>query len=268
MKERKENFMRRLIIVEGLPCSGKSTTAKFIADTFHMEYVDEGTGDHPADYEFHAFIKNNSLRGFSAEEQKRIRANAAETLDGYVVPLGRFQGELFQKLLPFKIYDGLPWETERPVMLEKWRGFAAGPGLRGRYVFNCVLLQNPMCETMMRFGMEPEASAQYIGEICQAIRPLDPFILYLKSDDIRVRIENSLSERGSEWLEGVIAYHCEGAFGKARRLKGFEGYIAALEERQRRELEILNRLPVPHRIQTNPDRDWSKAYHEICSSLQ
>ena len=50
--------MNRLIIVEGLPCSGKSTTSKYIADRIGAVFYDEGSGDHPTDYEFHAFIEN------------------------------------------------------------------------------------------------------------------------------------------------------------------------------------------------------------------
>ena len=48
----------RLYIVEGLPCSGKSSVSRFIAEALAEEgkvcFVDEGTGNHPADYEFHA----------------------------------------------------------------------------------------------------------------------------------------------------------------------------------------------------------------------
>ena len=48
----------RLYIIEGLPCSGKSTTSAFVAELLKAHgkvcYVDEGTGEHPADYEFHA----------------------------------------------------------------------------------------------------------------------------------------------------------------------------------------------------------------------
>ena len=82
--------MTRLYIVEGLPCSGKSSTAAFVADTLRQRgrkvcAVDEGTGDHPADYEFHAFA------------------------DGQVVPLADVPPEQLPDLLPCKIYDGLPW---------------------------------------------------------------------------------------------------------------------------------------------------------------
>ena len=46
--------MENLIIVEGLPCSGKSTTSKYIADRFNAKYYDENSGIHPADYEFNS----------------------------------------------------------------------------------------------------------------------------------------------------------------------------------------------------------------------
>lgn len=87
--------MNKLYIVEGLPCSGKSTTAKFIAGLLSAQsqtvrYGDEGTEDHPADYEFHALV------------------------NGQIVPLCQFPPEERSSLLPHKIYDGLPWQIEAP----------------------------------------------------------------------------------------------------------------------------------------------------------
>ena len=61
--------------------------------------MDEGTGNHPADYEFHALA------------------------DGQIIPLSQVSPEELPALLPRKIYDGLPWETEAPLMLDKWRQF-------------------------------------------------------------------------------------------------------------------------------------------------
>ena len=115
--------MHRLIIVEGLPCSGKSTTSKYIADSIGAEFYDEGSGNHPADYEFHSFIKNKELCSFSPEEQVLIKQNAVSKADGYIISLSLFSGELFDKLLQHKIYDFLPWKTEKPVMLDKWTEF-------------------------------------------------------------------------------------------------------------------------------------------------
>lgn len=259
--------MRRLIIVEGPPCSGKSTTAEYIGKKLGMQCVDESCGRHPADYEFHSFVTGGELDRFSKEERGQIMAVSAEKLGGFAVPLGQLQENLRQKLLPYKIYDSLPWETERPVMLDKWREFAEGLGPGSGYVFNCVLLQNPMCETMIRFDFDQEVSAGYIGEICRIIAPLAPAVVYLKTRDIRSQVEKALPQRGQDWLDSVIDYHCNGAYGKARQLSGFEGYIAALEERQRRELEILKKQDIEAIILEDPSRDWEGAYQHIVERL-
>ncbi len=70
--------MTRLYIVEGLPCSGKSTTAKYIADLFEKSgkkvcFFDEGSGKHPADYEYHAYITHEQLKGLEETTQVKIK---------------------------------------------------------------------------------------------------------------------------------------------------------------------------------------------------
>lgn len=258
--------MNKLIIVEGLPCSGKSTAAKFIAEQTGYHFVDEGTRVHPADYEFHAFLTDDELEEFTSDECEAIILNSERKSGGLIVSLEAFSGELFNKLIQHKIYDFLPWETERPVMLDKWRGFVQSCG-EERYVFNCVFLQNPMCETMIRFGFDKEISAEYISEINEIIKPLSPVIIYLRNSDIRSSIEASRVERGQEWLNEVIDYHCCGKYGIKHRLIGFDGYISALEERQRRELEILDELDAESIVLDNPQNDWDGAYAEITEAL-
>lgn len=259
--------MAKLYIVEGLPCSGKSTAARYIAGTLENSnqtvlFYDEGTGEHPADYEFHAYILRSELSAFSAEEQEEIMRHAQMKSDGIVLPLSAFSGSLFDKLLQHKIYDFLPWETEKPLMLDKWRTFVKQADVNAVYVFNCVFLQNPMCETMMRFNLSYEESLAYIREIAEIIAPLDPCVVYLKSDDIAERIEYTAKEREG-WLDAVIDYHINGSYGKSINAQGFEGYISCLEERQKRELRILAELPVQSIVIDNAHRDYEKAYEKI-----
>lgn len=243
----------RLFIVEGLPCSGKSTVsafaAKLLARSGNVRFVDEGTGDHPADYEFHALAPAGLL---SESEQ--------------IVPLARYSGELFDKLLQHKIYDFLPWEVERPLMLDKWRQFVRNADTDSTYVFNCVLLQNPMCETMMRFGFPEAFSQAHIEEICEIIHPMNPVVIYLKNDDIAASVQRAAPERPG-WLDAVIDYHVHGAYGKSIGAEDFDGYIRCLRERQDRELRILSRLPVTGVVLDNPQRDWNSAQDEIKSFL-
>ena len=117
-----------LIIAEGLPGSGKSTTAARIAEGLRNRQrqvicVDEGAPEHPADY---------------------------------------------------SDYDFPDFQTERRKILDKWRDFTENAHRDTVYIFNCIFLQNPMCETMMRFGMTEAASRDYIAEISEIIKPLRP----------------------------------------------------------------------------------------------
>ncbi len=263
--------MTRLYIVEGLPCSGKSTAAKFIADTLRkngneVSFFDEGTGNHPADYEFHAYIKEDELSVFSNEELKQIKELSEQTASGYIIPLSHFSDAIFEKLLQHKIYDFLPWEKEKPIMLNKWREFVKNTDKNSSYVFNCVFLQNPMCETMMRFNFSYEESLAYIKKISEIISPLEPCVIYLKNDDISEKVKQTAKEREG-WLDAVIDYHTNGCYGKSINAQGFDGYIKCLEERQKRELRILSELPIKHLAVENTHRDYEKAYGRILSFI-
>lgn len=259
--------MTGLYIIEGLPCSGKSTTARFVAETLsaagrNAVFVDEDSGNHPADYEFSAFIPESELPTLPERIQRVVMENSEQTAGGFVLPLEQVEGGDFERLLKYKIYDFLPWETEKPIMLKKWERFAGSADRNAVYVFNCVLLQNPMCETMMRFGFPKESSRDYISEIAEIIKPLNPTVIYLKNDDIARRVKVTAEER-SGWLDGVIDYHVNGGYGKSIQAAGFDGYIKCLEERQRRELDILKTLPVKSLVLENAHRDWNGAYEKI-----
>lgn len=187
-----------LIIVEGLPGSGKSTAAAMIAEKLRQKgrcaiCVDEDAAEHPADY---------------------------------------------------SNYNFPDFETERTMILEKWRSFVNGADRETVYVFNCVFLQNPMCETMMRFGMDKEASEKYISEIAGIIMLLSPLIIYINQANVKAAIDSALNERGNDWLNAVIDYHISQGYGKQNGLFGYDGYIKCLEERKNRELSILQSIKI------------------------
>lgn len=118
-------------------------------------------------------------------------------------------------------------------MLERWKQFVDQAIQEDNiYVFNCVFLQNPMCETMMRFNLAKEESFEYIEQIYHIISPLEPMIIYLKNDDVAEQIKTTSEER-TGWLDAVIDYHVNGGFGKSISAEGFDGYLECLKERQR-----------------------------------
>ncbi|MDE5564952.1 MAG: hypothetical protein K2I93_07330 [Oscillospiraceae bacterium] len=112
--------MTKLYIVEGMPCSEKSTTSKYIADKLiergrNFIYVDEESRNHPADYEYSTCVSDSNLRQFSERLQEQVKGCSEHIKNDYIVPLSKFGGENFDKLLQYKIYDFLPWETEMPL---------------------------------------------------------------------------------------------------------------------------------------------------------
>lgn len=118
-------YMRnKLFIVEGVPCTGKTSTAEYISKLISETgkktlYFPEGKANHPADYEFHAFIGDDDFKNFSEEEQEMLLKNADKKDKGYVISLAGISGELFDKAIKYKIYDMLDWDTEYPVMIDK-----------------------------------------------------------------------------------------------------------------------------------------------------
>lgn len=260
--------MTRLYIVEGLPCSGKSTTAKHIADFLEksgkkVSFFDEGSGNHPADYEYHAYITQEQFKGLEETLQVKIKQCSMKNKDGYVAALSAFTEVEQQQLLSYKIYDFLPWETEKPLMLDHWKDFVQKAIQEDVvYVFNCVFLQNPMCETMMRFNLPQEQIYEYIDQINQIISPLEPTIIYLENDDVEKQIRKTAKERAG-WLEAVVDYHVNGGYGKSISASGFDGYISCLKERQKRELEYLENSKVHSIIIENAHRNWEQSYKRI-----
>ena len=259
----------KLFIIEGLPCTGKSTTGRFVSDFLlkqgqAVSHYDEGTLEHPADYEFHALMTSNDLQILSYDELQQVKNIGVNENSGLVIPLSNINGELFDKIIPFKIYDCLPWETEKTAMLNHWAEFAKQAYTEDRlYIFNCCFLQNPLCEMMMRFNYPYKDIQEYIINIFEYIKTLDPVVIYLQNSKVKERVSEIARERDDEWLKSVIDYHTSQGYGKANYFDGFDGYISCLEERQKIELKILEQLPIDKIIIDTPFENWKRTHNTI-----
>lgn len=62
------------------------------------------------------------------------------------------------------------------------------------------------------------------------------------------RFDNGRLSVCKGWLDVVIDYHVSQGYGKQNGLSGFDGYIACLEERKKRETAILKALDIESHI--------------------
>lgn len=85
---------RRLILIEGLPGSGKSTVAKMVSEILigqgkEVQLFQEGNLDHPADYEGVSFYYAGdfeALLGTHEDYREVLESNAIAYDQGFLIP--------------------------------------------------------------------------------------------------------------------------------------------------------------------------------------
>jgi hypothetical protein len=256
-------------MVEGVTGVGKSAAAEYIADCLDRrglsaEWFEENDYEHPADYTFHAYMQNEQIKELSQEEQIQLYAEGTEVLSGLVIPLTQISVSLFEKVLPYKIYEKLDWETEKPVMLDRWLTFSRKAMAIGQiFVFEGAFLQNPVCEALVRVDLEQPEIKAYITDVYRSVTALRPVVIYLKCGDIKTCVEETGCQRSVSWLAKTIDNYMSLPFARNRGLTGRDGYVACLECRQELELEILESLPCTKLIITDPLRNWEETKQSI-----
>ncbi|KFI64246.1 hypothetical protein BCUN_2111 [Bifidobacterium cuniculi] len=114
--------------------------------------------------------------------------------------------------------------------------------------------------------MDEEQSRDYIARIADIIEPMEPLVVYLDNPDVRTTVDRVLDERGNDWLEAVTAYHVRQGYGLEHGLQGYDGYIACLEERKRRERHILQSLPLASLTLSRDLAAWTSS--SSCTTAQ
>lgn len=264
----------RLILLEGVPCTGKTSTARFVSSQlrgWHPDvklFTEESTW-HPVDFNNHAFLTPWQYKSFPEEDRILLPVEKSENPEGYIVPLYELHESLAEQLQSYKIYGCQPWEIERPLILERWRQFVAKVlDDETIYIFDGVFFQNPICEMMMWFDLPRDEIDSFMKELADIVRPLSPLVIYLESDQIEARIREVSAEREYEWLVDLIAYHTGQGFGEKMGVPDLEGCILCLEARQSVELELLGKLGLEHLILENPFLDWVESCNVIRSRLR
>lgn len=250
----------KLIIVEGLPGSGKSTVAQLVCDILNAKGIEaelflEGNLDHPADYdgvsyfscEEFTMLENTHFE--SRELLNRIKVKHPY-LDGYLFPYKKaveeqqisFENELLQDLTKNDIYE-LAIDLHIVLMLHRWNDFATSYEKKDIVVvFECCFIQNPVTVTMIKNNCHKEVTTSFINKMAELIMPLEPLLIYVEQDDIEKSFLKTINERPVEWLEGFTNYYTNQGFGLAHNLMGIDGVIEVLKARSNFEMKIYDSL--------------------------
>ena len=267
--------MRRLVLVEGVPGSGKSTTAQFIeaagrARGLEVRNVGEGDPEHPADLDQVALLEDADLRRLDADlpaHAGTVRA-AAEPHAGYWLVRDRarpsWPSDLREWLAGRDAYDGaIDPDLHARAIVESWRRFAGTPTGPDLTVFEAVLLQNPICALVARFDRPASAVAAHVRQLAETVADLDPRLVYLDPGDPEPVLAGAAAERPAEWLDFVIRYHTGQGYGAAQGLDGFAGLVEFMRMRRNLELGLLHQLPLRSFVIDVSGRDRQSHAREI-----
>lgn len=269
----------RLILVEGIPGAGKTTTARKIKE----KLIDEGKEailyeegmSHPADMAWNACLKEDEYNDFikkcsemwegskksiSKEElisriqrQTRIEDNnvilAYTKIDFPEDCYWSLIGDVASK----EICDGRKSLDEfRDIHLRRWSKFAEQALLNDNiYIFECAFLQNHIFELLGVYEKSDEEIYLYLKILLETVKSLSPSIVYIEPssvEDIIIQAANeSKSPEGSrpDWIDEVANWVSNMNFGKSHNLKGIEGVFYFCKERLRIDKLMIEKLNVP-----------------------
>ncbi|AOY16330.1 hypothetical protein BGI23_14215 [Bacillus sp. ABP14] len=248
----------KLIIVEGLPGFGKSTTAKLINEILNQNKIEvelflEGNLNHPADYdgvscfnkfEFDRLVSNSG--DFKEVLLKRVLKKGSNYLLPYRKIKNEFGDQLSDELCNDisrnDIYE-LPFDKNVELITDKWHDFAEIALEDDKvYIFECCFIQNPLTIGMIKYGEQKEKIINYVMKVAKIIENLNPMLFYVEQDDLEFSFRKALKERNPEWSTGIVDYYTNQGYGKEHNHSGVEGAIKVLEARRNLELEIFDML--------------------------
>lgn len=269
----------RLILVEGIPGAGKTTTARKIKEKLIDEgkeaiFYEEGMS-HPADMAWNACLKEDEYNDFikkcsemwegskksiSKEElisriqrQTRIEDNnvilAYTKIDFPEDCYWSLIGDVASK----EICDGRKSLDEfRDIHLRRWSKFAEQALLNDNiYIFECAFLQNHIFELLGVYEKSDEEIYLYLKSLLETVKSLSPSIVYIEPSSVEDIIIQAANERkspegsGPDWIDEVANWVSNMNFGKSHNLKGIEGVFYFCKERLRIDKLMIEKLNVP-----------------------
>ena len=207
----------KLIMLEGMPSTGKTTNARFIniqleRNNINAKWIHEVAMPHPVLFfdevgfthdEYERFIKTypkaaDILNKIAVFKKSTVGIHLPEIEWHYMDIIGV---EVYQALLEFDVWK-FPLDVYKKFALEKWTHFVE-KALKNRdevYIIDSAIFQFQIF--VFLFKNRPYEELQnFIDRIIEIIQPLNPCLIYLYRDNAEATIDYLEKDRGTAYLE-------------------------------------------------------------------
>ena len=215
----------RLVIIEGIMGSGKSTTARWIA----------------------AQLEAVGLRALAITE--RFEPHPVRGTDGL--------DHWFQPWLDVTT-DGLADRS-----LAKWRSFVAdAKAAETIHTLDGQLFHGDLTNL---FLMEATHAliTKYCKTVSEIIRPLAPLLIYFYQADVERAIRAIAAERGEEWVKYQVDWKLQAPYSRRLGLSGLDGLVALYKDYRALTDELYSGLDLPKLAIDNSQQAWDSYYRQI-----
>lgn len=220
----------KLILIDGLPGSGKSTTSEYLL----------------ADYARHKI---------SARLLGEHDPGHPLNVGGSIHPAGTTIGDAF-----FSHYTIASFQEES---IERWSNFAAGAAEADTvYILDSYPYQNAV-RLLFQMDAAIEDIEEYERRIEQIMAPLKPVLIYLDIPDAEALCRSTCHNRGPEWTEYFAAVATRCPYARRMGWHGLDGALQVLCAYKELLDANLQRLPYPVLVLEPNLEGWQRCYKRV-----
>lgn len=266
--------MAKLLLIEGIPGSGKTTSSKFIFNKLMERGVDvekfEEGELHPCDLAWHAVVPKKDFEALlikHSEYKEIILDKSCVEGDKVVVAytrLGLAHDEpLVQLLENYEIYQGkVNLEVFKKEHFLRWEDFKDDSDKI--YIFECAYFQNHITELVLSYEQDEKYITDYMIELLNIISNMDPTIVYLNPNNLDVALDHVIKERVSDnakypdWIELVVDYLKNSNYGRSNHIQTVDDCKSFFKYRMDIEQKLLDRFKRNSIVIDYNSLDWAQ----------